>query len=279
MRSRAISTPSIARVFFAFLFACFFACLFGLAACGVAPGLNEPSRDAGSDGAVASGLPPPYQLFYNLTSISADENTITLRTADLPDHKTPFYGKGSASYEAYNGTNPNFSTAINLMGRISDPVLAAQDVSFRIPRNPKVAATHAATGLGPIGIALNGVILFNQYNGMRALLDTLEINNMDQYNGHPTPAPALQYHYHMEPLYLTKTRGGGALVGFLLDGFPVYGPVEGGKRLSSAMLDKYHGHEHATAEYPNGIYHYHCTDDAPWLNGEGYYGTPGTVTR
>jgi hypothetical protein len=227
----------------------------------------------------STDLPAPYSAFYNLKSISADSTTVTINTADLPDHKSPFYGKASASYEAYNGTNPNFSTAINLMGMISDPTLATQDITFRIPRNPAVDAAHTATTGGAIGIAINGVVIFNQYNGVGALLNSLEINNLDQYNGHPTPAPSLQYHYHTEPLYLTKKLGSSALVGFLLDGFPVYGPVENGTRLMTANLDKYHGHEHATTEYPNGIYHYHITDDAPWINGGSYYGKPGTVTR
>lgn len=227
----------------------------------------------------STDLPAPYSAFYNLKSISVDSTTVTINTADLPDHKSPFYGKASASYEAYNGTNPSFSTSINLMGMISDPTLAAQDITFRIPRNPAVDAAHTATTGGAIGIAINGVVIFNQYNGVGALLNSLEINNLDQYNGHPTPAPSLQYHYHTEPLYLTKKLGSSALVGFLLDGFPVYGPVENGTRLMTANLDKYHGHEHATAEYPSGIYHYHITDDAPWINGGSYYGKPGTVTR
>lgn len=157
--------------------------------------------------------------------------------------------------------------------------MAAQDVTLKFPKDPKVSATHPATGFGAIGVALNGVVIYNQYNGVGALLGSLEINNLDQYNGHPTPAPALQYHYHTEPLFLTKTYGSDALLGYLLDGFPVYGPVEGGKRLKSADLDTYHGHTSATADYPAGIFHYHVTDDAPWINGGAYYGTPGTATH
>ena len=202
-----------------------------------------------------------------------------VRTEDLPDHGSPFYAQNDPKYEAYTGSNPRFSTSINLMGRTSDPDIRAQDVTLRIPKSPAVATNHQATGGGAIGVAINGVLIFNQYNGMRALLDTLEFNNFDQYNGHPTPAPSQQYHYHIEPTYLTKKYGGGALVGYLLDGYPVYGPVEDGARLTSAKLDRYHGHSHATAEYPAGTYHYHFTDDAPWLNGDGYYGVPGTITR
>jgi hypothetical protein len=68
-------------------------------------------------------------------------------------------------------------------------------------------------------------------------------------------------------------------MGFLLDGFPVYGPEENGERVTNSDLDEYHGHNHKTADYPDGIYHYHITDADPYINGSGYFGTPGTVTQ
>ncbi|MGZ5967513.1 MAG: YHYH protein [Polyangiales bacterium] len=257
--------------------------MWGIWGCGSSDLAQEPSASEGGDtGAAASdtgAAASPFDRIYNVTSLSYDGDFVVIRTTDVPDHKSPFFGKGNAKYEAYDGTNSSFSTAINLMGTISDVTLKEQDITFRIPRHPKAAATHQATSLGAIGIGLNGVVIFNQYNGMGALLGSLEFNNIDQWNGHPTPAPGQTYHYHTEPLWLTKKLGSDALVGFLLDGFPVYGPVEGGKRLQSSDLDDYHGHTHATADYPEGIYHYHCTDDAPWINGDGYYGSPGTVTR
>ena len=43
--------------------------------------------------------------------------------------------------------------------------------------------------------------------------------------------------------------------------------------------DEYHGHSHVTSDFPDGIYHYHTTADDPYLNGSGYYGTPGTVSQ
>ena len=87
------------------------------------------------------------------------------------------------------------------------------------------------------------------------------------------------YHYHVEPLFLTQSRGKSGLLGFLLDGYPLYGPVENGKTLVSADLDEFHGHSHATAEYPNGVYHYHVTADVPYINGSGFKGNPGTVSQ
>jgi hypothetical protein len=130
--------------------------------------------------------------------------------------------------------------------------------------------------LGPIGIAVNGVALFNQYAAGRQPLMG-EINSFDQYNGHPQNTG--QYHYHVEPLYLTTTNGNSSLIGFLLDGYPVYGPFENGKRITNADLDELHGHTGVTADYPNGIYHYHITSEDPYINGAGFYGQPGTVTQ
>ena len=58
------------------------------------------------------------------------------------------------------------------------------------------------------------------------------------------------------------------------------GPIkENGLDLISSDLDEFHGHFHENQDFPNGIYHYHITADAPYLNGLGYYGLPGTVTQ
>jgi len=233
----------------------------------------------GGNGTGAGSAASPFDKFYNVKSLSYEDDFVVITTADLPDHKSPFYAMNGAMYEPYSGSNPDFSTSINLMGMMSDPDIKEQNITFRLPKNPKAASPHPATGFGAIGITLNGVVIFNQYNGVGALLDSLEFNNFDQYNGHPTPAPSQTYHYHIEPLWLTTKNGKDSLVGYLLDGFPIYGPEENGKLLTSADLDDYHGHSHATVDYPDGIYHYHCTDDAPWINGDGYYGTPGTVTN
>ncbi len=131
------------------------------------------------------------------------------------------------------------------------------------------------TPLGPIGVSINGVPFFNQYGGPNNRALAFEINSFDQYNGHPQMFS--MYHYHVEPLYLTTICGRDAILGYLLDGFPVYGPMEKSKLVTNADLDASHGHAHTTAEYPGGIYHYHVTSEAPYINGVGFYGKPGTV--
>ena len=138
-------------------------------------------------------------------------------------------------------------------------------------------SSHPATPMGAIGFALNGVPLFNQYAAGGVALGN-EKKGFDQYYGHPQQQGA--YHYHVEPLYLTTvTATKSSLLGFLLDGFPVYGPEENGTLVVNDSLDVYHGHTHATVDFPGGIYHYHITSTDPYLNGSGFYGFPGTVTQ
>lgn len=220
---------------------------------------------------VDEDLPTVYQKFYNIDAAYQDGDFIVIETAGIPDHKSPYYTGTeweSEKYEAYNGTNGSFNLNPN---RIEE-----QNYTFRIPINPSADAAHSATPLGPIGVALNGVAIFNQYAGPGDDLEE-EINTFDQYNGHPTGTKA--YHYHVEPVFLTTTLGSSALIGFLLDGFPVYGPMEDGDLVTNDDLDTYHGHSHATVDYPDGIYHYHITAEDPYINGDGFYGTSGTVSQ
>ena len=245
-----------------------------------------------TDGTTTNDFTILYKKMYNVTSIDySGSSNVIIKTTDVPDHKSPFFAETNAKYEKYNGDNPDFSTAINLMGTLSDPDLLSQNVTLTFPKFPTKSSTHSSTTGGAIGVARNGVLYFNQYNGNGSALDALEINNADQYLGHPTPAMGnggAQYHYHYEPKYLTTTYGNSSFLGFLLDGFPVYGPYEKGAKISKTDLDEYNGHVSATEDYPNDkIYHYHVisaassvatslTLAAPYINGGKYYGTKGT---
>ena len=220
---------------------------------------------------IGANVPDVYKKIYGATSITSDGTYITIKTTSLPDHKSPYYKNtqwAATMYEAYNGTNTLWSQNPN--------TITENDITYKIPLNPVVATTHSTTPLGAMGVAVNGIPLFNQYAAGGVAL-TGEVNSFDQYGGHPQQTG--MYHYHVEPTYITANKGEDALIGFLLDGFPVYGPVEGGKTLTNADLDVYHGHFGVTADYPNGIYHYHITSAAPYINGNGFYGTAGTVSQ
>jgi hypothetical protein len=218
--------------------------------------------------APAGDVPAAFQRFTTGIQVTREGDYVVVRSTGVPNHGSPYFATTDSRYEPYSGTNPGF--------RINPNRIVAQSYVFRIPVTPTRAATTQATPLGAIGVMLNGVPIYNQYAGPNQPL-TNEIDSFDHYNGHPQQSGA--YHYHVEPLFLTQSLGRSGLIGFLVDGYPVYGPLENGRTLASADLDAWHGHEHATAEYPTGIYHYHVTADAPYINGSGYRGVPGTVGR
>jgi len=221
-----------------------------------------------SDPTPTTAVPDVFSKFSSSVTIYVDGNFVVLKSNGIPNHKSPYFGASDNRHEAYNGTNTSFA--------INPNSIKEQSLTFKIPLSPVEASSKTSTSLGPMGISVNGVPLYNQYAGPNQPLAG-EINSFDQYNGHPQQTG--QYHYHVEPLYITSTVSKSALIGFLLDGFPVYGPLENGVTLTSAGLDTNHGHTAVTAEYPNGIYHYHITADSPYINGGKFFGTSGTVTQ
>jgi plastocyanin len=207
--------------------------------------------------------------FDNIDAVTyaVNGNTVTFTTTDLPNHTSPYWDSSHALYEDYTGSNPDWNKNPNSIGE--------QNITFTMTLNPKEATIKSATSMGPIGISRNGIVFFNQYAAGGAAL-TGEINSFDQWLGHPA---GTQYHYHIKPKFLTDTFGEDAFLGLLSDGFPVYGSLEDGKTITNDDLDDYHGHTSATTDFPKGIYHYHITADAPYLNGNGFFGTAGSITR
>lgn len=234
---------------------------------------SSSSDDPGNEtpDPTAYDITPILSKFDNVAGLSyvVNGNTVVFTTNNLPDHKSPYWGQGHALYEAYNGTNPNW--------RQNPNSISSQNIVFQIPLHPSEATNKQATSLGPIGVSINGVVFYNQYAGPNNQPLTSEINSFDQYLGHPQQFG--QYHYHQEPLFLTGQVGKSGFLGLLADGFPVYGPQENGSTVTSADLDAYHGHVSATPDFPNGIYHYHITADDPYINGNGYFGTPGNISQ
>lgn len=221
----------------------------------------------------AEEVPAVYKKIYGATDMYVDGDYIVIKTNGTPDHQSPYYQNTQWASTLYvNDTRPSFQQA-------PGNKVASFNYTFKIPKNPSVASTHTALPASTIGVAVNGVPFFNQYQMSNTLITTTsgEYYSFDLYGGHPTPFN--EYHYHIEPNYITSLKGDSSLMGFLLDGFPVYGPVENGQTLTSGDLDAYHGHTHATEDYPNGIYHYHITADAPYINGNGYYGTAGSWSK
>lgn len=233
-------------------------------------GISDPDPIMIDEVTEGNDVPEIYQKIYSASDMYLEDGFVVIQVNGVPDHNSPYFDASDDRNVAYSGTNENFNLNPNRIDLNAN-------YTYKIPLNPTAASNPRPTQLGSIGVALNGVSFYNQYAGPnnQPLID--EIDSFDQYNGHPQRVG--EYHYHVEPTYLTQSQGNNVLLGFLLDGFPVYGPFENGERVVNSILDEYHGHEHVTADYPEGIYHYHITDADPYINGSGYYGTAGTVTR
>jgi len=231
------------------------------AACGGTPA--SPSSPAAaapvtSPSSPTTGLPSLYSQFYG-AQVSLDGASVVLRATSVPDHPSPYFGPGHAQYEP-----PHAGMVVN-PNRI-----LPQDLVLRVPVAPSVTSP-SDTPLGPIGVAVNGVALFNQYAAARAPVDA-EIPTFDRFNGHPTEIGT--YHHHLEPLWLTA-QSSSRLIGVLLDGFPVYGTRDADGALPTG-LDACNGHVGPTPDFPQGTYHYHITSGPPYIAGC-FRGQPGTL--
>lgn len=207
--------------------------------------------------------------YKSMVTLSASSTTITLKSNGLPDHKTPYWGVGNALYEDFpNGHAANVNST-----------MIAQNYVMTIPLNPTEATTKEETSLGAIGMALNGVPIFNDREGGNIPLEAMTITTFDYSGAHP--APGKDYHYHTTGRYTSQDDA--KLIGFLRDGFPIYGRKD--TTGIYPTLDIYGGHTGPTQDYPNGIYHYHASN-VNYLNtgyyvlkAGKYYGTKGTLTN
>ena len=227
-------------------------------------GGNDNSGSGGSGGGGDTNLPVGFTKFIDThTDVYISGNYVVVETAGIPNHNSPYWGAGHTNYEApHSGMNVNPN------------IISAQNFKFYIPLNPTVANTVASTPLGAIGVSLSGVPFYNQYAGPNNQPLAQETGSFDAYYGHPQQTG--QYHYHWEPLYLTFADNS-ILIGYSLDGFPVYGPTNQTDGNYPTDLDDINGHTHITNEYPNGTYHYHATSTVPYLIG-GYKGTVGAAS-
>ena len=185
--------------------------------------------------------------------ISHDANHLIIQSQGYPNHPTAIFP---------NSDNPN--------------AIRVQDFTFRLPLVPRKAESVTRLPMGPVGMALNGVVFFNPFEmgGMNAVEGYDEVW-LDSCCGHPQQTGV--YHYHKYPTcvkspFVDEGRGHSPIIAFAFDGFPVYGPYESeGTRAMDLTgenaLDVCNGHED-----PVRGYHYHVTPNRfPYILG-GYSG-------
>jgi YHYH protein len=207
--------------------------------------------------------------FKSAVTLSSDGTTLTAKSKGIPEHVTPYWGTGNALYEAQT------------TGQIVNPgSLQAQTFVMAIPISPVPAASKEATSLGPIGMALNGVAIYNDREGGNVPVDAGTLKSFDRGGAHSGPGGL--YHYHFNGDFTSKDDA--KLIGWLRDGFPIYGRKCSSTGAYAAGLDSNGGHTTTTTEYPTAIYHYHCSNVSYMnsvfyiLKAGSYNGTKGTFS-
>ena len=181
--------------------------------------------------------------YRSAVTVAEGGTTIVLRSRGVPDHVTPYWGTGNALYEA------------QLAGqRLTPGVIGEQTFVMTIPVSPAEAATKEATSLGPIGMALNGVAIYNDREGGNVPVDSGTLMTFDRAGAHVGPGAV--YHYHFDGDFTSYDDA--TLIGFLRDGFPIYGRRDSDGSYPS-NLDSNGGHVGTTADFATAIYHYHTS--------------------
>jgi hypothetical protein len=213
----------------------------------------------------------------NVTITYAD-TTFTFASDGLPSHELP------DQFLIPDGqpTDPN----VKWVAKDTKTLVKGSALSVQIPLKPVFSSTVTKTTLGQIGVMISGAQLFNDYEDPQLSVVAVDDNKrvtpvggayfMDSCNGHPLQSGA-DYHYHGVPYCITDTLDVAGehsrILGFVRDGFPVYGPQNtDGKKLTNGDLDECSGHVGPTPEFPGGIYHYHLTDDAAPYSLNCYHG-------
>ena len=140
-------------------------------------------------------------------------------------------------------------------------VPSASVLSFTYSVNPSETQPPRCVSLGAIGVTKNGVVIYNAADARGE--DAVAREIVDIFGGHPART---NYHYHFIPERLddeSLSDGHSGVVGYINDGFPIYGyRGEGGIEMSNDDLDVCHGHGHGELGY-----HYHATIEYPYTIG------------
>lgn len=112
--------------------------------------------------------------------------------------------------------------------KVTPNSLAAQDMTWRVPLNPAVAAnpTSIVNRLGTLGFSVTGLAIYGPTEGpvpaTEAFGDPVANGILDQCKGHT--GPRSEYHLHAVEATTYCGFGPSPIVGYALDGFPIYGP-------------------------------------------------------
>jgi phosphatidylethanolamine-binding protein (PEBP) family uncharacterized protein len=186
-------------------------------------------------------------------------STTGVATATCDSSYAYVASNGLATHAMMNGI-----TATNLQVPVAQNFFGAN--AWKIPLTPALASTTTSAVDGPIGVAINGVPIFNPckqggcQNG-----DTKVLGELDVCNGHAGRAD--DYHYHAAPSCLMAGQAPSYWnthpLGWALDGFAIFGYNNADGTVASR--DGVCGGNTSTVTNGPAGYSYHVTDASPYV--------------
>jgi hypothetical protein len=154
--------------------------------------------------------------------------------------------------------------------------ISSHTVSLTLSTKPRYHGSPSCVG-GQVGIMTSGIALFSAVDGENR--DAVAHEVQDSCSGHPERTGV--YHYHGLPACIDtgKPNQQSKLIGWALDGFPIYGPRgKGGRYLSNADLDECHGTTSKVSYLgeKRKLYHYVANYEFPYTVGC-FRGTPSSA--
>ncbi len=189
-----------------------------------------------------------FESFKDKLELRADGDFVYVGSSGFPDHPMMIGIKSWQQQvplpQPYTGKN---AWQIPLKPRLADKPISAKTHLYR----------------GAIALAVNGVPIFNALNNRGE--DAFLAGELDEYGGHCGRGD--DYHYHIAPVHLEKIAGKGNPIGYVLDGYPLYGYTDADGKVPTD-LDEFNGRTETDG------YRYYSTKKYPYING----GIRGVVT-
>lgn len=231
---------------------------------------DDDDDDNGNGGGTTSGLHQAFSEFdTDNTTIYLDGSEVVIESNGLPNHTSPYWSNTNSYWVVtmsgdsvwVNGADtdhplfvmPTVTTFYNMAGGYIDDFNGSY--TLRVSTDPQKASSTTSTGLGAIGIAVSGSMIYNDEEGPNVPLDDAA-PSLDYTGGHTGPQ---SYHYHLEPKAWSDDDD--KLIGIMADGFFLYGRKDYPSNDYPTDLDASGGHFGPTPHNADGEYHYHIQND------------------
>ncbi|MCK0131407.1 YHYH protein [Flavobacteriaceae bacterium F08102] len=226
----------------------------------------------------------------NNVTVLLNGNSVTIESNGMPNHSSPYWSNTTTR----TAVDPMGNTLVTAAAAVNHPLFVEPTVttfehmapgniddfngsySLTVSANPTKASSSTATGLGPIGIAVSGAMIYNDQEGPNVPLKDA-LGSLDYTAAHTGPQ---SYHYHLETKAWSEDDD--KLIGIMADGFFLYGRKCHSTGTYPTDLDASFGHTSLTQYGSHEEYHYHIQNET-YLNqfyilfAGDYQGTPSSI--